>query len=166
MAIRGDGTQRGSGTFATGGVQVNPVQIIAGFLADMAKRVLSNSLRKVAADSSKETPRSSSFIAGNSSAARAGNTKDEASGPQLQVGGAILLLKLDHGPVGQTPHDLIKRMRCHRRGAGLGDLGRLARDTSVRSMSVAVSSSSPPCASSRTFDRIGIVVRRSTTLWT
>jgi hypothetical protein len=74
-------------------------------------------------------------------------------------------LELDLGPSGSFAHDFVERVGGSGGGAGLG-WRRLDRLGDARSMSVAARLSRPFWAVISTFDRMGIVLRRSTTLCT
>ena len=94
--------------------------------------------------------------------------QDEARAPGLErhlaaIAGA---LDLDLGALRQLADDVEERVRRDRGGARARRPPPPRVSTIVRSMSVAVSASMLSPASSRTLERIGMVLRRSTTLCT
>ena len=88
-----------------------------------------------------------------------------ASGAQRQLRIAAGMVEFDLGAVGQLADDLIQRRG--RRGAGaVAEEVAGTVSTMAISMSVAVSVKAPSRTAIMTFARMGMVLRRSTTLWT
>ena len=97
---------------------------------------------------------------------QAGEGEGRAARAQHHLVAPAHRLQLDLGAFAQLADDVVERVR-RRGGAPVAlDPRRRPRSTISRSMSVALSASWPASARSSTFDRIGIVVRRSTTLCT
>jgi hypothetical protein len=151
---------------ALGGVHVDAVEVVARLLGRDREPRLVDQLRHVRrrqaeADAQLLLPDRRELVG-----RQGGQVEDRAGGADRDLARLPVLLDRDRAAVGQLADDVEEGVGRDRRGAGAGDVRPPRWATSDRSMSVAVRADPLGVRASLTLERIGMVVRRSTTFWT